>query len=94
MIFAAAQRTVIGRYHLAHSATVAEALALAAADSRFAAVDFRTAVVGVFGRVIPPAHLLCDGDRIEIYRPLAADPKMARRARAREARKREARNKL
>jgi uncharacterized protein len=43
--------------------------------------------VGIFGRVCDPGQLLADGDRVEIYRPLAADPKSARRARAREARK-------
>jgi hypothetical protein len=31
-------------------------------------------------------QILEDGDRVEIYRPLAADPKLARRARAKQAR--------
>lgn len=38
-------------------------------------------VVGVWGRVVEPSAFLGDGDRVEIYRPLAADPKSARRAR-------------
>jgi putative ubiquitin-RnfH superfamily antitoxin RatB of RatAB toxin-antitoxin module len=37
--------------------------------------------------VIRENHALRDGDRIEIYRPLTADPKAARRARAKQARK-------
>lgn len=38
--------------------------------------------VGVWGRPVPPDHPLQDGDRVEIYRPLQADPKEARRARS------------
>ncbi|MCO5103858.1 MAG: RnfH family protein [Burkholderiaceae bacterium] len=39
------------------------------------------AAAGVWGRVAPLARLLCDGDRVEIYRPLTVDPKVARRER-------------
>lgn len=38
-------------------------------------------VTGVWGRKVPPEHLLRDGDRVELYRPLKVDPKMARRER-------------
>ena len=36
---------------------------------------------GVWGRAQPLDHVLRDGDRIEIYRPLVVDPKDARRLR-------------
>lgn len=42
--------------------------------------------VGIFGKRVPLEHPLCDGDRVEIYRPLAIDPKEARRRRARRKR--------
>jgi putative ubiquitin-RnfH superfamily antitoxin RatB of RatAB toxin-antitoxin module len=38
--------------------------------------------VGIFGKVVDFGAPLADGDRIEVYRPLAADPKEARRRRA------------
>lgn len=38
--------------------------------------------VGVFGRLRSIADVAHDGDRIEIYRPLVADPKVRRRRRA------------
>jgi putative ubiquitin-RnfH superfamily antitoxin RatB of RatAB toxin-antitoxin module len=41
---------------------------------------------GVFGKRVGPDHRLADGDRVEIYRPLAMDPKEARRRRARRPR--------
>ncbi|MGH8519129.1 MAG: RnfH family protein [Panacagrimonas sp.] len=38
--------------------------------------------IGVFGRLRSLADPAADGDRIEIYRPLVADPKTSRRRRA------------
>lgn len=35
--------------------------------------------LGVFGRRVAPDHRLRDGDRVEVLRPLQADPKDARR---------------
>ncbi|HET9733670.1 MAG TPA: RnfH family protein [Burkholderiales bacterium] len=37
---------------------------------------------GIFGRRVPLDTKLAEGDRVEIYRPLRADPKEARRRRA------------
>jgi putative ubiquitin-RnfH superfamily antitoxin RatB of RatAB toxin-antitoxin module len=71
-----------GEYQLPAPATVADALSLAASDPRFACVDLTGSPIGVFGLVVERSRLLTDGDRIEIYRPLAVDPKQARRRRA------------
>lgn len=38
---------------------------------------------GIWGRLAPGGTLLRDGDRVELYRPLAVDPKEARRLRYR-----------
>ena len=37
--------------------------------------------LGVWGRKVQGNHVLHDGDRLELYRPLKVDPKVARRAR-------------
>lgn len=49
------------------------------ADLSDAAVD--ALQPGVWGRKQAPNHLLRDGDRVELYRPLKVDPKVARRER-------------
>jgi len=67
---------------LAEGATAAEAVA-ASGLVRAAAQAY---ALGSFGQRIRPDRRVCDGDRIEILRPLAADPKEARRARARRRR--------
>ena len=41
--------------------------------------------VGVWGRLRSPEHILREGDRIELYRPLQVDPKDARRLRQKAA---------
>lgn len=41
-----------------------------------------SARIGVFGQIRSPSEPALDGDRIEIYRGLVADPKAARRRRA------------
>ena len=43
--------------------------------------------LGVWGRVVTADTSLCDRDRVEIYRPLLADPKEVRRKRAARVRK-------
>jgi uncharacterized protein len=62
--------------------TVAAALALADLPSRIEGVVVDAARLAVFGRPVEPGDRLADGDRIEVLRPLVADPKQARRARA------------
>jgi hypothetical protein len=85
--YAELQRVIVKTYRLAPPATIEDALRLAAADADFAGIDVAGSAVGIFGRVSLRGQALVDGDRVEIYRPLATDPKSARRARAREARK-------
>lgn len=45
-------------------------------------LDLRQTKVGIFGRLCELTAPVRSGDRIEIYRPLSADPKAARRQRA------------
>lgn len=65
---------------LADAATVAEALAQARAQSGEVAIPWE-GQVGIFGALCDRNAVPRDGDRIEIYRPLKADPKESRRAR-------------
>lgn len=71
---------------LPERATIGEALAFAHALLGRAELVAADAATGVFGRVRPRSFVPADGDRIEIYRALTADPRARRRARARERR--------
>lgn len=61
--------------------TLQQALALLATEIATTLHADQSVATGVWGKVRPPHYLLRDGDRIEIYRALKADPKQARRAR-------------
>lgn len=43
--------------------------------------------VGIFSQIVKPDHVLREGDRIEVYRPLKADPRDRRRKQVEEDRK-------
>lgn len=50
-------------------------------------IDLQSNKLGIYSRPAKLDDLLNDGDRVEIYRPLIADPKELRRQRAEKARK-------
>lgn len=68
---------------LPEGGTVGDAIAAAKLGERFPGIDAGTLEVGVWSRVASAATVLREGDRVELYRALNADPKDARRARAR-----------
>lgn len=67
---------------VAEGATVEEAIRRSGILERFPEIDLSKQKVGVFAKVVPLSQALRDWDRVEIYRPLIADPKAARRQRA------------
>lgn len=71
---------------VADGATLADALAAARLAERFPGLDIAALKVGIWSRVAGRDARLRDGDRVEVYRELAADPKTMRRARARRLR--------
>ena len=87
VVYAEAGRALVKCYQLDLGATVADALRLASVDPDFTGVDLANAAIGIFGRLAKPEQALQPGDRVEIYRPLAADPKTDRRARAKQAKR-------
>ncbi|MGZ5031805.1 MAG: RnfH family protein [Usitatibacter sp.] len=68
---------------LPEGSSVADALECARMAGRFPQVDLGAARVGIWSRPCERDTVLREGDRVEIYRPLQADPKDGRRARAR-----------
>ena len=53
----------------------------------FPEIDLKKNKVGVFGKITQLSHQLRDKDRVEIYRPLIADPKEVRKKRAAEGKR-------
>lgn len=63
-------------------ASVAEAIAQSGILEQFPDIDLDTNKVGIFGKLGKLTDGLHAGDRVEIYRPLIADPKEVRKQRA------------
>ena len=84
VVHAQPERQWLWRVVLADSATVGEALDVARRNSADDDIPW-DAPVGIFGALCGRDAVPRDGDRIELYRPLKADPKASRRARAKAA---------
>lgn len=67
--------------------TVQEAIRRSGILERFPEIDLEVNKVGVFGKLSKLDAALRQGDRVEIYRPLIADPKEIRKQRAAEGKK-------
>lgn len=72
--------------------TAGEALERSDIFALHPAVDASSCRVGIFGREVGRDHVLEGGDRVEVLRPLAEDPKERRRRLARGGRSMSARS--
>ncbi len=85
--YATRERQFLWTVNLPVQATIADALEAARAMARGAEVPWEEASVGIFGEPRERTDRPIDGDRIEIYRPLASDPRERRRERVRAQRR-------
>jgi len=69
---------------VAEGCTVFEAALQSGINKQFPELELESSKMGIFGKVIskPKQELLKEGDRVEVYRPLIADPKEVRKVRA------------
>ena len=67
---------------VATGSTLADAIAQSGLPEKFEDFELDLTKIGIFGQKTSPDQVLRDGDRVEIYRPLIADPKEVRRQRA------------
>jgi uncharacterized protein len=93
VVYATREREYLWSVELPAGASIADALAAArlAAEHETPALDrslWESAAVGVFGEPRARSARCEDGDRIELYRPLRADPRARRRERVQRERRR------
>jgi putative ubiquitin-RnfH superfamily antitoxin RatB of RatAB toxin-antitoxin module len=72
------------RVRLAEGATVEEAIRASGVLEAHPEIDLARNKVGIFSKLVKLDEKVRDRDRVEIYRPLIADPKEVRRKRAEE----------
>lgn len=85
--YATPAEQVIIKLYVLRGTTLAEAVRMSGILQRFPDIDPDKSKVGIFGKINKPDYVLREGDRVEIYRPLIADPKEVRRQRAAEGKR-------
>lgn len=80
--YALPDRQVILQQAVAAGATIENVIRASGMLQQFPDIDLAHNKVGVFGKLAKLSDTLRPGDRIEIYRPLIADPKEVRKKRA------------
>lgn len=84
VVCATPREQVLRTVHAKPGMTLMEAIERSRIAEHFPEIDLKTAKVGIFGKAAKKEAVLKPGDRVEIYRPLIADPKEARKKRAAE----------
>lgn len=75
-------RQVLHELTLPAGASIADAIVKSGIAEHLPAAELEACKVGIYGKLKTRETVLRDRDRVEIYRPLLADPKDARRRRA------------
>ncbi len=81
VVYALAEGAEVVALRLPAGATLGDAVAASGIVERHPELSRLALKLGVYGQVRALAATAADGDRIEIYRPLVADPKASRQAR-------------
>ncbi len=84
VVYALPDEQTLFKQSVPQGATAAEAIKLCGILDKYPEIDLNTNKLGIFGKLVKADTVLRDKDRIEIYRPLIADPKEVRRKRAEE----------
>ncbi|BCG08355.1 RnfH family protein [Buttiauxella agrestis] len=85
VVYALPDKQYLLKVRLAQGSTVEQAIAASGILELRTDIDLTKNKVGIFSRPVKVTDTLNDGDRVEIYRPLIADPKELRRQRAEKA---------
>ena len=80
--YGTAERQFLQRFAVADGTTARQAVLQSRLAEAFPEADIHRAPLGIFGKAAADGTVLRGGDRVEVYRPLLADPKEARRQRA------------
>ena len=84
LVYALPEQQPMLRVRLAEGASVEDAIRASGILEAFPDIDLTRNKVGIFSKLVKLDEIVRDRDRVEIYRPLIADPKEVRRRRAEE----------
>lgn len=82
VVYARPERQTLLTLEVAAGTTAGEAVTESGILGYHPEIEWPGTPIGVHGRKVSPDQVLRSGDRVELYRPLTADPKEVRRRRA------------
>ncbi|MGJ7918674.1 RnfH family protein [Massilia sp. LXY-6] len=82
VVYATPREEFIHPMRVAPGTTIGQAIEGSGVLSRFPEINLVTQPVGIYGKKKTLETVLRERDRVELYRPLVADPKDSRRKRA------------
>ena len=77
--YAEADRQLWMRLEVPDNSTIEETIQLSGVLKRYTEIDLDKQKVGIFGKISKLDAIVQEGDRVEIYRQITADPKMVQR---------------
>lgn len=87
VVYALPERQYVRQVKLPAGSSVEQAILASGLLELRSDIDLASNKVGIYSRPAKLGDVLNEGDRVEIYRPLIADPKELRRQRAEQAKK-------
>ncbi len=87
VVYALPERQYLKTVRLAEGSSVEQAIRASGLLELRAEIDLSSNKVGIYSRPVKLGDVVSDGDRVEIYRPLIADPKELRRIKAERSKK-------
>ena len=84
VVYALPERQKLLRLSVPEGSTVRDVALRSGLDALFPGLDLANCPLGIFGKAVakPEERVIEEGERVEIYRPLLADPKEVRKQRA------------
>lgn len=84
VVYALPHEQLLLKLDVPQSSTIADAVRLSGLLEKYSEIDLEKGKFGLYGKLSKADTVLREKDRVEIYRPLLADPKEVRRKRAEE----------
>jgi putative ubiquitin-RnfH superfamily antitoxin RatB of RatAB toxin-antitoxin module len=84
VVYALPREQTLLQLEVPQASTIADAIKLSGLLEKYPEIDLDKGKFGLYGKLSKTDTILREKDRVEIYRPLIADPKEVRRKRAEE----------
>ena len=82
LVYALPDKQVLRSLTLAEGSTVADVISRGNLAKDFPGLELADTQAGIWGQPVGRDHVVRDGDRVDLYRPLEMDPREARRLKA------------